>query len=221
MLSGLYIIVQVSRHVKPGKRIKNKKNKKSNSPLKDVTTSWFSPGSWGSILNHRGNHASSLHDAALLQQPAVEKREWEERGEKVTAGGEEGPKLRSHQTLTHSRPPSTPTVIWDDIMPECRGLPRQPKRVRLWVRRMDFSFCFLLDLTDFGSKATPALSKETAGLSRQPETHVYGFPLYFLNSTAAKMYFPHNRFLLFLLFGHDKDNLGEYKHRFSDGDFIC
>lgn len=73
-------MIQVSRH-------KAKKN--SNSPLKDVNTSWFSLGSWGSILNHRGNHASSLHDAALLQQPAVEKREWEEeeKGEKVTVGG--------------------------------------------------------------------------------------------------------------------------------------
>lgn len=65
-----------------------KKKKQSNSPLKDVTTSWFSLGSWGSILNHRGNHASSLHDAALLQLSAVEKREWEEReGDKARVGG--------------------------------------------------------------------------------------------------------------------------------------
>lgn len=60
--------------------------KTSNSPLKDVTTSWFTLGSWGSILNHRGNHTPSLHDAAWLQQPAVEKREWEGE-ERVRVGG--------------------------------------------------------------------------------------------------------------------------------------
>ena len=56
--------------------------KGSNSPLKDVTTSWFTLGSWGSVLNHRGNHTSSLHDAAWLQQPAVEKREGEGKEER-------------------------------------------------------------------------------------------------------------------------------------------
>ncbi len=55
--------------------------RESNSPLKDATTSWFTLGSWGSILNHRSNHTSSLHDAAWLQQSAVEKREWEGEGE--------------------------------------------------------------------------------------------------------------------------------------------
>lgn len=60
-----------------------KHRKKSNSPLKDVTTSWFTLGSWGSILNHRGNHTSSLHDVAW--QPAVKKREWE--GNEESEGG--------------------------------------------------------------------------------------------------------------------------------------
>lgn len=56
-----------------------------NSPLEDVTTSWFTSGSWGSILNHRGNHTSSLHDVGRLQQPTVGKREWE--GKKEIEGG--------------------------------------------------------------------------------------------------------------------------------------
>lgn len=82
----------------------------SNSPLKDVTTSWFTLGSWGSILNHRGNHTSSLHDAAWLQQPAVEKREWEGKESARVGGleeekkdGRKSPMQWNRQTSTHLR----------------------------------------------------------------------------------------------------------------------